>query len=84
MPSRVPLRLDDPTSIAPERLASPRLFSRKEAAAQLSISVRSLDYLVADKRLKSRRIGRRVLIPAAQLTLYINGDHTDPIRRPNP
>lgn len=38
------------------------LYGRKEAAHQLSISVRSLDYLIAEGRLRPRRIGGRVLI----------------------
>jgi excisionase family DNA binding protein len=43
------------------------LLSRQEAAALLSISQRSLDYLIANKVLIVRRIGSRVLIPAQEL-----------------
>jgi len=39
------------------------LLSRREAAALLSISQRSLDYLIAENILPVRRIGSRVLIP---------------------
>ena len=35
------------------------LYDRKEAARQLSISVRSLDYLLAAKNFKTRKIGER-------------------------
>lgn len=35
------------------------LYDRKTAARMLSISVRSLDYLIAAKRLDTRRIGKR-------------------------
>lgn len=38
------------------------LYSRKEAAFMLSMSVRSLDYLIAEGRIRARQIGGRVLI----------------------
>jgi hypothetical protein len=44
---------------------APRLlYSRAEAARQLSISVRSLDYLLASKTFQTRRIGENVPISA--------------------
>lgn len=43
------------------------LYNRKEAAYQLSVSVRTIDYLIANKKLDTRRIGNRVLIPHASL-----------------
>jgi excisionase family DNA binding protein len=46
------------------------LVGRKEAARLLSISQRSLDYLVADKELAVRRIGSRVLITVAELRRF--------------
>ncbi len=42
------------------------LYSRKEAALQLSISPRMLDYFIAQKKINTRRIGRRVLIPHSE------------------
>ena len=51
------------------------LYSRKEAARQLSISVRSLDYIIAAKSLDTRRIGRKVLVTRASLTRYASGNH---------
>lgn len=39
------------------------LVSREEAAQLRSISQRGLDYLIANRRLPTRRIGGRVLIP---------------------
>jgi excisionase family DNA binding protein len=63
-------------NIAPEdRL----LVSREEAAQLLSISQRGLDYLVASKRLPTRRIGGRVLIPVADLRKYARCDHPENI-----
>jgi excisionase family DNA binding protein len=38
------------------------LYSKRDAAEMLSISVRSLDYLIVTRQLPARRIGRRVLI----------------------
>lgn len=51
------------------------LVSRREAAQLLSISERGLDYLIANRRLPTRRIGGRVLIPVADLRKYARGDH---------
>jgi excisionase family DNA binding protein len=55
------------------------LVSREEAAQLLSISQRGLDYLVASKRLPTRRIGGRVLIPIAELRKYARCDHPERI-----
>lgn len=51
------------------------LVGRREAAHMLSISQRSLDYLVAGKELTARRIGSRVLISIAELRRYARSDH---------
>jgi hypothetical protein len=51
------------------------LYSRAEAARQLSISVRSLDYLIAGRQLETRRIGKKVLITHASLVRYSQGNH---------
>jgi excisionase family DNA binding protein len=53
------------------------LVSRDEAAQLLSISQRGLDYLIANQRLPTRRIGGRVLIPMAELRKYVRGDHPE-------
>jgi excisionase family DNA binding protein len=52
----------------------------KEAARQLSISVRSLDYLIVNKAFQTRRIGKKVLIPHAELVRYARADHYGPIQ----
>ena len=55
---------------------SPRLlYDRKEAARQLSISVRTLDYLISGKELETRRIGKKVLIPHGSLSRFAQGNH---------
>jgi hypothetical protein len=53
------------------------LYDRKEGARQLSISVRSLDYLIAGRELETRRIGKKVLITHASLVRYSQGNHYD-------
>lgn len=51
------------------------LYDRKSAALQLSISVRSLDYIIAGGQLETRRIGRKVLVTRASLMRYAAGNH---------
>jgi hypothetical protein len=55
------------------------LVGRRDAARMLSISQRSIDYLVASKQLKVRRIGCRVLIPVNELRRYARADHPEPL-----
>jgi excisionase family DNA binding protein len=49
------------------------LYDRKSAAQLLSISIRSLDYLVANRKIPTRRIGSRVLIHNNDLTRFAQG-----------
>ena len=51
------------------------LVGRKDAARMLSISERSLDYLLANQQLHARRIGSRVLIAVSELEHYARTDH---------
>jgi excisionase family DNA binding protein len=53
------------------------LVSRGEVAHLLSISERSVDYLVATKRLSARRIGTRVLIPMEEVRRFSRSDHPE-------
>ena len=46
------------------------LVSRQEAAKALSISVRSLDYMIARGELPARKLGKRTLIPRAALEKF--------------
>ena len=55
------------------------LASRDEAAQMLSISQRALDYLIATRRLPTRRIGGRVLVPVSELRRYARSDHPERI-----
>lgn len=53
------------------------LYDRKCAAAQLSISVRSLDYLISKKKIPVRRIASRILLRHEDLRSFARGNHTD-------
>jgi excisionase family DNA binding protein len=55
------------------------LYDRKTAAEQLSISVRSLDYLIANRKLDTRRIGKKVLVPYAELKRFASANHYDSV-----
>lgn len=46
------------------------LYSRKDAAYALSISLRGIDRLIASQQLITRRLGGRVVIPAAVLKSF--------------
>ena len=66
----------EPTIIAEIMAAEDRLlYDRKAAALQLSISVRSLDYLIAKKELGVRRMGKKILIPRGELVRFARKDH---------
>lgn len=54
------------------------LYERKDAARLLSISLSSLDRLIANKQLAARRIYRRVLIPHTELMRFSRSDHFAP------
>jgi hypothetical protein len=51
------------------------LYDRKEAARQLSISIRSLDYLIAAKTFQTRRVGKKILIPHGELVRFAGSNH---------
>jgi excisionase family DNA binding protein len=60
----------------PRKLAAePLLVSKREAAALLSICVRSVDNYIASKQLPCRRLGKRVLIPYTALVAFARRDH---------
>lgn len=53
------------------------LVSQDEAAQLLSISKRSVEYLVATGRLSTRRIGTRALIPIEDVRRFARADHPE-------
>jgi hypothetical protein len=50
------------------------LVSRKMAAEMLTISIRKVDYMIADGRLLTRRIDNRVLIPIEEVRRFAQSD----------
>ena len=60
-------------SLAPE---AKLLVSRNVAAEMLSISVRSVDYMLARRQLSTRRIANRVLIPIEEIRKFARSDHS--------
>lgn len=74
MPDTFTLGKKPPMRVSPgseDRL----LVGRRDAARMLSISERSLDYLLAHQQLHAKRIGSRVLIAVTELERYARGDH---------
>lgn len=52
------------------------LISKRDAAKALSISLRTLDYLIAAKEITVRRVGRRCLIPRTACEAFARRDHS--------
>ena len=57
------------------------LYSRKEAAYALGISMRSIDYMIAEKKLCVRRFRGRVLIPVTEVRKASRADYKPKERR---
>ena len=51
------------------------LVTRQEAAVLLSVSLRTLDTLLARSELVTRRVGRRRLIPRTELERFAKRNH---------
>lgn len=49
------------------------LVSRQDAAKALSVSVRSVDYMISRGELPARKLGKRTLIPRASLEKFARG-----------
>ena len=59
----------------PSSPAEKLLYDRKSAAFALSISPRTLDTLIANKMLSTRRLGKKVMITAGELRRFARADH---------
>jgi hypothetical protein len=55
------------------------LYTRKNAAVVLSLSVRALDYLIATKKLNTIRVGRKVLLGHRELVKFSRRNSPTPI-----
>ncbi len=60
------------------------LYSRRDAAEALSLSVRSVDYLITTGRLTCRKVGGKILIPAGAVRRFAREDHPEPVRSTQP
>jgi excisionase family DNA binding protein len=58
--------------------------SRFEAAKMLSISLRTLDSLLARGELRGKRVGRRILFPLDELDRFLKRDHPLPGKKNAP
>lgn len=60
------------------------LVSKRDAAAMLGLSIRTLENLISLKELPARRIGRRCMIERQALERFARRDHrTKPERKGN-
>jgi len=57
------------------------LVSKREAAALLGLSVRTLENLISLKELPARRVGRRCLVEKAALERFARRDHQTKLER---
>jgi hypothetical protein len=71
-----------PTTVDIQAAAAPTsqpiqkmLYDRKSAAFALSISTRSLDYLIANKQLATRKLGKKIMVSASELARFSRMDH---------
>jgi len=55
------------------------MFSRRETAETLGVSLRMVDILIGNKQLVARRVGRRVLVPLLSLEQFVRRDHVRPV-----
>lgn len=68
-----------PPATATVPLDAKLLVSREEAAEIVSLSIRSIDYLLASKELPFRKIGTRTMIPLSALQAFARMHHPDRI-----
>jgi hypothetical protein len=63
-----------------EKSVEKLLYSRRDTAEALSLSIRSIDYLITTGRLTARRVGGKILIPASAVRRFAREDHPDSVR----
>jgi hypothetical protein len=67
-----------------DRSVEKLLYSRRDTAEALSLSIRSVDYLITTGRLTARRVGGKILIPASAVRRFAREDHPDSVRSGSP
>lgn len=68
----------DARRLNPDRVEK-LLYSKTEAAFALGVSKRSIEYLISGRKLDTRRIGSRVLIPAESLRRFARANHFETV-----
>jgi len=63
----------------PQTTIIPILISKAACASILSVSVRAIDYLITNKKLESRRLGRRVLVVRSSVVRFAAKDNPGPL-----
>jgi Helix-turn-helix domain len=63
-----------------DRSVEKLLYSRRDTAEALSLSIRSIDYLITTGRLTARRVGGKILIPASAVRRFAREDHPGSVR----
>jgi excisionase family DNA binding protein len=63
-----------------DRSVEKLLYSRRDTAEALSLSIRSIDYLITTGRLPARRVGGKILIPASAVRRFAREDHPGSVR----
>ena len=63
-----------------ERSVEKLLYSRRDTAEALCLSIRSVDYLITTGRLSTRRIGGKILIAASTVRRFAREDHPESVR----
>jgi hypothetical protein len=56
------------------------LYSRRDTAEALSLSIRSVDYLITTGRLTVRKVGGKILIPVGAIRRFAREDHPQLVR----
>jgi hypothetical protein len=56
------------------------LYSRRDTAEALCLSIRSVDYLITTGCLSTRRIGGKILIPTSAVRRFAREDHPESVR----
>ena len=67
--------IDDINAAADPTLVPKLLFSRRETAYSLGLSLRSVGYLLKTGKLKYRKIGAKTLVPYESLVQFSKADH---------
>ena len=60
---------------SPKPVPTKLFYDRKSAAYVLSVSVRALDYLIAQRQLTAQRLGRKIMLSHSELVRFARVNH---------